>query len=163
MAAVRRTFRDPDQGVWLAEATVGVKKLTFCLTDYAAKVAVYRAADAKTPLDFALYALGTLAEGGIESMRGQIVDYDQTVAATPDTVRLIPAGQFPNDFAVIGQVVSHREDTVDGGPVVVYRMQVERQTDRTLFLDVAVEVSTEPPFAARTLVHGSARLFAYLA
>ena len=160
-ARVRRIFRDPDQGAWLVEATVGALRLNFCTVDYAENRERYAALPGKTD-DFALYALGTLELGGIEAMRAQILDYSPEKYPA-DLVRLVPAGAYANDYAIIGRVFSERDAHVGGGPVTVYRVQAEGQSAATLFLDIAVETDGTGRFPARSLVHGSARLYGYLA
>ena len=158
---VRRRRYDPAQEAWLVTADVGVMRLTFRATDYAESDARYRGLLGK-PADIALFALATLERGGAEAMRHQIKDADK-IDLRPDLVTLTPAGQFANDYAVIGRVLDSREDTWDDLPLVVYRTQVVRSDDRTLVLDLAVQQSGGAArFAPQTMVHGSARLFGYL-
>lgn len=159
-AIVRRIFRDTTQGEWVVEAAIGRRKFVFRPTDFTP--------ERYQPLvnskeDFVLYAFATLAPGGVEAMRDQIKDFDK-VAVSEDLVRLVPAGQFANDYAVIGRVASSRDETLDGDPVAVYRTQVVRQDDLTLVLDLAVEAAPGAPrFGDGEMVHGSARLFGRLA
>jgi hypothetical protein len=160
VGTLRRVYRDPAQGVWLADLGVGKRKFTLCLTDYAQNAARYESLLGKQA-DFAIFALSTLAEGGVEAMRDQIKDIDK-VEITPDLVRLIPAGQYANDHAVIGRILSHREEEMDGLPLTVYRTQVVRGNDLTLVMELAAQ-KQGAPFADQTMVHGSARLFGYLA
>lgn len=161
-ATVKRVYRDPAQGVWLVETMLGRRRLTLCAADFAWKADAWRALVGKDA-DIAVYALASLAPGGVEAMRDQIKDYDK-VEITPDLVRLVPAGEFANDHAVIGRVLSHRTDDAAGVPVDVYRAEVVRSQDLTLILELAVP--KEPgttPFAPQSMVHGSGRLYGYLA
>jgi hypothetical protein len=67
--AVKRVFRDPGQGLWLATIKIGPSRFTFCPTDWAENRQRYEAlaADPKSPpADLALFALCTLAPGGAE-------------------------------------------------------------------------------------------------
>jgi hypothetical protein len=49
-------------------------------------------------------------------------------------------------------------------PLIVYRTQVANTANLSLFLDLAVpQQGHAVPFAPETMVHGSARLFGYLA
>jgi hypothetical protein len=159
---VRRVWRDNAQGVWLVELQLGKRRFAFCPVDYSAKAEQYAALVGKDA-DVALYALSTLAPGGVEAMKEQIRDYNK-VEVTPDLVRLIPVGQLANDHAVIGRVLSHRDDAMsDGTEVAVYRTQVVRGDDLTLVLELAIDTtSIAEPFADQAMVHGSARLFGYL-
>lgn len=162
-ATVRRVWRDNAQGVMLVEIQMGKqRRFVFCPTDGATSEERYAALIGKEA-DIALYALSTLAPGGADAMRDQIKDYDK-VKVTPDLVRLIPAGQFANDHAVIGRVLSHRDDTMsDGTPLRIYRTQVVRGDDLTLVMELATDVESHAsPFADQAMVHGSARLFGYL-
>jgi len=162
-ATVRRVWRDNAQGVTLVEIQMGKRRFVFCPTDSGTSEERYAALIGKEA-DIALYALSTLALGGVDTMRDQIKDYDK-VKVTPDLVRLIPAGQFANDHAVIGRILSHREDTMsDGTPLHIYRTQVVRGDDLTLVLELATDTENHSsPFADQAMVHGSARLFGYLA
>jgi hypothetical protein len=160
VGTVRRTWRDPAQGLWLVEIGLGKRKLTFCAADYEQNAARYQGLIGKQA-DLALYALATLEPGGVEAMRDQIKDFDK-VEVRPDLVRLIPAGQFANDHAVIGRALSHRDDEMDGLPLTIYRTQVLRGDDLTLVMELATQRS-DTPFLDQSMVHGSARLFGYLA
>jgi hypothetical protein len=157
---VRRIWRDPAQGVWLIEVAQGKRKFTFCAVDYADKSQQYQDLVGKQA-DIAFYGLATLAPGGVEAMREQIKDIDK-VDVTPGMVRLVPVGQYANDYAVIGRVLSHREEIMDDLPLTVYRTQVIHSTELTLVVDLAVQKDVTPPFADQTMVHGSARLYGYL-
>ena len=160
-ATVKRVYRDPGQGVWLVETMLGRKRVTFCAVDFAEKAAVWQGA-VGADADIALYALSSLAPGGVETMRDQIKDYDK-VEITPDLVRLVPAGEFANDHAVIGRVLSHRTDEASGIPVDVYRAEVVRGKELNLILELAVpKVPGTTPYAPPAMVHGSARLYGYL-
>lgn len=160
---IRRTFRDPAQGVWMIVAQVGpVGRYTFCATDYDAYRERYESLVGK-PADLVLFALSKLEEGGADTIRHQIKDADK-LALGPNTVALTPAGQFPNDHAVIGRVVSSRPETWDDLALIVYRTQVANGPNLTLVLDLAVPREDRfVPFAPGTMVHGSARLFGRLA
>lgn len=161
-ATIRRTFRDPAQGVWLVDVVVGPKRLTFCATDYAANAARYTGLVGQT-VEVALYALATLAPGGVEAIRDQIKDIDK-VEAKPDLVALVREGQHANDYVVIGRVLDARPDAWDEMALTVYRTQVIRSDQMTFVLDLAApQAASGDGFAPRSLVHGSARLFGYLA
>jgi hypothetical protein len=158
---VRRVWRDPEQGVWLVEIVLGKRRFTFCATDYATRSAEYQALVGKQA-DFALYALAMLAPGGVEAMKDQIKDFDK-VEITPEMVRLIPTGQFANDHVIIGRILSHREEEMDGMSLRIYRTQVIRNEELTVVLELAVENSTSPVLKNQSMAHGSARLYGYLA
>jgi len=159
---VHRVYRDPAQGAWLVEVSLGRRRFTFCATDYETAAERYVSLVGKEA-DIALYGLATLAPGGADTMRDQIKDADK-IEITPDLVRLIPTGQFANDQVVIGRVLSHRDEEMNGIQVRVYRTQVVRAEDLTLVLELAAEgAAGTPPFADDTMVHGSARLYGYLA
>jgi hypothetical protein len=157
---VRRLWRDPAQGVWLVEVAPGKRKITFCMVDYADKSEQYQGLIGKQA-DIALDGLATLAPGGVDAIRDRIKDIDK-VDITPGMVRLVPAGQYANDYAVIGRVLSHREEIMDDLPLTVYRSQVIHSTELTLVVDLAVQKEETAPFADQTMVHGSARLYGYL-
>jgi hypothetical protein len=164
-ATLHRTFPDRAQGVWLAAVSVGKLRLTFCPTDYAAAAGRYENL-AGQPADIALFGLATLAPGGVEAMKDQIKDIDK-VEIRQDLVRLIPAGEFANDHVVIGKVLSRRDEQWEEMALTVYRTEVVRRPDLTLVIDLAVPGSdgrrAGAPFAPGSMVHGSARLFGYLA
>lgn len=159
---LRRIYFERGLDAWLAEITVGKRKLTFAVTDYPPHRERYRDLLDKEA-DVALYGLATLAPGGVEAMRDQIRDIDK-VDVTPHLVRLVPAGQFPNDNVAIARILSHREDTLsDGTPLTVYRCEVIRNAENTLVMDLGVPlIPGAAPFADQEMVHGSARLFGYL-
>ena len=160
---VRRTFRDPDQQVWQVTISVGERtRLTFCATDYDSDEKRYAELAGK-PADIALFALATLAPGGAEAMKEQIKDIDK-IDLRPDLVTLTPAPNlYPNDYVVIGKVLSERDEVWDEMPLRVYRTQVLRRSDLTLVLDLAVPAQEALPNASGSMVHGSARLFGRLA
>lgn len=158
---IRRVARDADQGVWLVTIDVRGLRLVFCATDHERVQGRYQIGK---PTDVALFALATLDAGGAEAMRQQIRDWDK-VSARPDLVALVPGGQFANDYAVIGRVLDRRDDVWDEMALTVYRTEVIRRPDATLVLDLALPRDPNPQagFAPQTLVHGSARMFGYLA
>jgi hypothetical protein len=158
-ATVRRVYRDPAQNVWLVEASVGKRRITFCAIDYTQNAEGYQGAVGEKA-DVALFGTATLAPGGAEAMRDQIKDIDK-VDLSKEPVRLIPAGQFANDHVVIGRVLSHRTDTMSGFGVNVYRTQVARTDDFTLVFELATDTAGTP-FTAQSMVHGAARLYGYL-
>jgi|GEM_PF-2021505 hypothetical protein len=162
-ATVRRVYRDAEQGVWMADVSLGRKRLTLCAVDFAAKAEAWRGLVTREA-DIALYALSSLAPGGVEAMRDQIKDYDK-VKITPDLVRLVPVpdAESPNDFAVIARTLSHRTDAASGIPVDVYRAEVIRSQELNLILELAVpKVPGTTPYPDGSMVHGSARLYGYL-
>ena len=154
---VRRLYRDPNQGVWLLDFTLGRRRFTFCVTDYAAAQAAYTKAMGREA-NFAIYGLATLAPGGAEAIRDQITDADSIDLST-DPVRLISGGEFANDYVVIGRVLSSRPDSMDEMPLTVYRVQVVRTDDLTLVLELATPQSNSDTFPDNSMVHGSARLY----
>jgi hypothetical protein len=164
-ATLHRTFPDRAQGVWLAAATVGKLRLTFCPTDYATASERYQKLLGQ-PADVALFGLATLAPGGVEAMKDQIKDIDK-VEITPDLVRLVATGEFANDHVVIGRVLSTRDEQWEEMALTVYRTEVVRRPELTLVIDLAVarDAGGQPaaPFAPGSMVHGSARLFGFLA
>jgi hypothetical protein len=110
----------------------------------------------------AVYGLATLAAGGAEAMQEQIKDLDK-VDLSRNPVRLVKAGQFLNDYVVIGRVLSHRDDSLsDGTPLRVYRCEVVRTDDLGLIIELGVErdeTQQGTVFPDQSMVHGSARLF----
>lgn len=161
LITLRRIFRDPAQGVWLAEGTsgkTGKRRLVLCLTDYEAKRKHYDESVGKVT-DFSLFGMATLAAGGAEAMRDQIRDADKI---TGDAMRLIPAGQYANDYVVIGRIASRREDAVNGIPVMLYRVQVTAADDLTLMLELACDPDVTPALSENSMTHGAARLYGYL-
>lgn len=157
---VRRVFRDALQNSVLVEITVGKKRLIFRPADVPANAERYqKAVTSKDPADFAVYALATLAPGGVEAMKNQIKDWDKA-NAKPDMVGLISAGQFANDYAVIARIRAKRDDTVSEEPVWVYRAQVVKNNGQELFLELAADAAPPAqPLSMDALAHGSARLF----
>ena len=158
---VRRTSRDPNQGVWLVTIEVSRSRFTFCATDYEHQAKRYESL-VGNKADIALYALATLAPGGVEAMKHQIKNSDQ-IEMRPDLVTLTQAGEYPNDYAVIARVLSARDDAWEEMALTVYRAQFVRQNDLTLVIDLAVTQDATNRFAPESMVHGSARLFGYLA
>ncbi|MBC8101087.1 MAG: hypothetical protein H7Z41_00685 [Cytophagales bacterium] len=160
---LRRVIFDRVQGVWLAEMALGQRRITFCPTDYTDQRARYESHLGKS-VDVTLYGLATLAPGGAETMQEQIKDLDK-VDLSSNPVRLVRAGQFPNDYVAIARVLSHRDDALtDGTPLRVYRSEVVRTDELGLVIELAVpreDAVTQqgPVFADQTMVHGSARLF----
>ncbi len=160
--AIRRVFRDPAQKVNLVEIAVGARRLIFCPTDWERNSARY-AAGVGEVADIALFALATLAPGGVESMRDLIKNADKA-NLKPDMVTLTHEGEFPNDYVVIGRILDHRAERWDELEMTAYRTQVLRGSDLTLVLDLAVpRANTPEPLPSQSLAHGSARLFGYLA
>ena len=98
----------------------------------------------------------------MEAIQHQIKDADRA-DVTPDRVLLVPAGPHANDHLVVARIHDTREDAWDEMPLTVYRAEVARRPDQTLFLDLAVARSETPVFARHALVPGSAPLFGYLA
>jgi hypothetical protein len=156
---IRRVFRDPAQGVWLIVLEVARTRYTFCAVDFEQAASRYRSLLGKTA-DIALFALATLEAGGVDTIRHQIRDADKR-ELSPDQVLLVPAGGHANDHFTVARVHDTREDAWDEVPLTVYRAEVVRRPDLTLFLDLAVP-RAEVPFARHALVHGSARLFGTL-
>ena len=156
-----RVVFDRIQEVWLAEVMVGKRKISFCATDHANEKARYESQVGKT-VDIAVYGLATLASGGAEAMKEQIKDLDK-VDLSQNPVRLVKAGQFLNDYVVIGRVLSHRDDTLtDETPLRVYRCEVVRTEELGLVIELAVpREATEPAtaFPDQSMIHGSVRLF----
>jgi hypothetical protein len=157
---IRRVFRDPAQGVWLIVLEVARTRYTFCAVDFEAAASRYRSLVGQTA-DIGLFALATLEAGGVDTIRHQIRDADER-ELSPEQVLLVPAGGHANDHLTVARVHDRREDAWDEVPLTVYRAEVVRRPDLTLFLDLAVP-RAEAPFARHSLVHGSARLFGYLA
>ena len=158
---LRRVWQDGAQHAPVVEAQLAEKRrLVFCPTDHARVGARYTSGIGK-PAELALFGLASLSAGGVEAMRDQIRDIDE-VEITPDMVRLIHAGQFANDYVVIGRVLSWREDTWGELPLWVYRVQCVRAPDLTLVIELACPKTDDPPLPDDTMAHGSARLFGYL-
>lgn len=160
---LRRLFYERAQGVWLGEILVGKRRFTFAITDHGANKERYASLLGKE-VDIALYALATLAPGGVETMKDQIKDLDK-VEITPNMVRLIQTGQYPNDYVAIARILSHRQDTLtDETPLLVYRCEVIRAPELALVLELAVpQEENGSAFADQEMVHGAARLFGQLA
>ena len=156
---LRRLWRDPQEGLPLAELGVGSRRFIFCTTDQATSGERYKAAVGKS-VTVALYGLATLAPGGSEAMREQLRDADRVA---PDTVTLVHEGQLENDYVVIGRLLSHRPHLWGEVPLMVYRAQVLRTDDLTLILELAVpSPQSDVPLPDDSLAHGSVRLFGYL-
>ncbi|WP_395091999.1 hypothetical protein [Armatimonas sp.] len=156
---LRRLWRDPQEGLPLAELGVGSQRFVFCTTDQAIHGERYKAAIGKT-IEVALYGLATLAPGGVEAMQEQLRDADKV---PPDTVTLVHEGQLENDYVVIGRLLSQRSDTWGELPLAVYRAQVLHTSELTLVLELAVPSPQDAaPLPANSLAHGSVRLFGYL-
>ncbi len=158
---LNKVIFDRLQNVWLAEVVVGKRRITFCAADHAAERERYTGQIGKS-VDVTVYGLATLAPGGAEAMKEQIKDLDK-VDLSRDPVRLVKAGQFLNDYVVIGRVLSHRDDSLsDGMTLRVYRCEVVRTDELGLIMELGVqrdEAATEAAFADQSMVHGSARLF----
>lgn len=155
---LRRLWRDAQQGLPLVEGAGDVVgKVVFCPTDHALKAESYKTGIGKSA-EVALFALATLAPGGIEAMKDQIVDADKQ-ALHPDTVTLVHQGQFDNDYVVICRILRVREATWGELSLVVYLAQVREGMQ----LELAVPNDPTQPFLTEgSLAHGSARLFGYL-
>ena len=154
---LRRLWRDPQQGLPLVEGAGEAGKVVFCPTDHALKAESYKNGVGKSA-DVALFALATLAPGGIEAMKDQIVDADKQ-ALHPDTLLLLHQGQFDNDYVVICRIRRVREAIWGELSLVVYLAQVRAGMQ----LELAVPNDPTQPFLTEgSLAHGSARLFGYL-
>jgi hypothetical protein len=158
---LNKVIFDRVQSVWLAEVVVGKRRITFCATDQASERERYTRQIGKS-VDVAVYGLATLAPGGAEAMQEQIKDLDK-VDLSRNPVRLVKAGQFLNDYVVIGRVLSHRDDSLsDGTPLRVYRCEVVRTDDLGLVMELGVQRDEDQPgdvFPDQSMVHGAARLF----
>lgn len=158
---LNKVIFDRTQSVWLAEMIVGKRRLTFCTADHVTERTRYTSQTGKS-VDMMLYGLATLAAGGAEAMQQQIKDLDK-VDLSRNPVRLVKAGNFLNDYVVIGRVLSHRDDSLsDGTPLRVYRCEVVRTDDLGLIIELGVprdETQTGAAFPDQSMVHGSARLF----
>jgi hypothetical protein len=158
---LNKVIFDRLQNVWLAEVIVGKRRINFCAADYAAERERYTSQIGKS-VDVAVYGLATLAPGGAEAMKEQIKDLDK-VDLSRNPVRLVKAGQYMNDYVVIGRVLSHRDDALsDGTTLRVYRCEVVRTDELGLIMELGVqrhETTTENAFPDQSMVHGSARLF----
>ena len=150
----------------LVELRLGRRLLIFTPVDLAKPdvAARYAAAAAKgaPPADIALFALCALEEGGADAIADRIKDFDK-VKDAPHVVRLVPAQTQAGDYIVIARVLSHRRDAVaDDTPVIVYRAEAIKNDDTQLVLELAVPDDGQPPFADKTMVHGTARMYGYL-
>lgn len=156
---LRRLWRDPKQGLPLAELGLAGRNLPFCATDLATEGERYKTAVGK-PTTLALYGLATLAPGGIEAMKEQIRDADKVPA---DSVLLVREGELENDYVVICRLLSQREALWGELPLVVYRAQVLRSPELSLELELAVvRQDGDTTLPNNSLAHGSVRLFGYL-
>lgn len=156
---LRRLWRDPQQGLPLAELGVGSRRFIFCPTDPTENGEHYKAAIGK-PVTVALYGLATLAPGGVEAMREQLRDAEKL---GPETLALVRQGQLENDYVAICRVQSNRGASWGEFPLTVYTAQLLASDDLNLTLELAVP--TDPstlPLPDNTLAHGSVRLFGYL-
>ena len=152
---IRRMWRDAERGLPLVEIAIGKRLLIFCPTDHALHAETYRQKIGKEA-DIAAFGLATLAPGGADTIEGQIRDAGE-IGITPDLLRFLHVGQLQNDYFAIGRVLSSREETWDGDPLTLYRLQ----TAPDLTLEVAAPRS-DTPFPEGSMVHGSVRLFGYL-
>ena len=153
---VTRYFRDTLQGMMLTEIGVGQSKFIFCPTDN-------KSYTVGEKVDIALYSLSTLEPGGfeLESVKSQISDTPQEDIA-PDRLVMTPAGQFPNDYWVVGKAYSSREDQWETDMLLtVYRVKTQRKGGEEFALDMAIPRETALKTPLPTNVHGSARLFGY--
>jgi hypothetical protein len=156
---LRRLWRDPQEGLPLAELAVGSQRLIVCTTDQVTQAARYKAIVSKS-CELALYGLATLAAGGAEAMREQLRDAD---TLTPDTLALVRQGKLENDYVVICKILSHRTAMWDELPLIVYKAQVVKSDTLNLVLELAVpSPENAAPLPDSSLAHGSVRLFGYL-
>lgn len=150
----------------LVELRLGRRPLIFTPIDLqkpnaAARYETAAAKDAP-PSDVALFALCALEEGGADTMREQIKDFDKVKDAA-GVVRLLPAQTQAGDYIVIARVLSHRRDDVsEGMPVIVYRAETIKNADTQLIIELAVPDDGQTPFADGAMVHGTARMYGYL-
>lgn len=150
----------------LVELRLGKRPLIFTPIDLVKPNAAarYEAAAAKDapPSDIALFALCALEEGGADTMRERIKDFDKVKDAA-GVVRLLPAQTQAGDYVVIARVLSHRRDEVSEGlPVLVYRAETVKNADLQLIIELAVPDENQTPFADGARVHGTARMYGYL-
>lgn len=156
---LRRLWRDPQEGLPLAELAVESQRLIVCTTDQAAHAERYKTLVSK-PCELALYGLATLAPGGAEAMRDLLRDADKLPA---DTLALVRQGQLENDYVVICRILSHRTATWGELALTVYKAQVVASEVLNLTLELAVPNSENAtPLPDNSLAHGSVRLFGYL-
>jgi hypothetical protein len=156
---VTRYFRDTLQGAMLVEISVGQSKFIFCPVDNAGDNA-YKSGEV---VQVALYGLATLMPGGFEeaSVRSMVSD-TPAEELTPDRMVMTPAGQFPNDYWVVGKVYSSREDQWEEDmPLTVYRVKTQRKGGEEFILEMAVPRENALTNALPCNVHGSVRLFGY--
>ena len=155
---VRRMWRDPDQGLPLVELAVGKRIFIFCPTDHTENAERYRLKIGKE-VTVAPFGLATLEPGGAESIKDQISDADK-LEITEELLRFLHTGQLANDYFAIGRVISYREESWEDVLLTLYRLQ----TAPDLTIEVAMqEAADRRPFAEKSMVHGSVRLFGYLA
>jgi hypothetical protein len=162
---VTRYFRDTLQGAMLVEIAVGQSKFIFCPVDSVdsgdnAESNAYKSGDT---VQIALYGLATLMPGGFEeaSVRGMVSD-TPAEELTPDRMVMTPAGQFPNDYWVVGKVYSSREDEWEEDmPLTVYRIKTQRKGGEEFILEMAVPRESALTNILPCNVHGSVRLFGY--
>jgi hypothetical protein len=160
--SVVRYFRDTLQGAMLVEMTVGQSKFIFCPVDGGdgTNNAEYKTGET---VQIALYGLATLVAGGFEeaTVRSMVSDTPQE-ELTPDRMVMTPAGQFPNDYWVVGKVYSSREDQWEEDmPLTVYRVKTQRKGGEEFILEMAVPREDALTNTLPYNVHGSVRLFGY--
>jgi len=157
-----RIYRDPRQGVWLADLTHGSLEITFCATDHEQFADRYKR-QVGNRVEAALFALSTLAPGGVDALpepARSVVGAD----VDPASMAMIRTGLYPNDHVVIGRVVDDRDDSWGELPITVYTVETSGRSGERLLIDLAVRADpTQDRFKAGSLVHGSARLYGYLA
>jgi hypothetical protein len=152
---LQRLYRDTAQGVTLATLKVGERILTFCPTDDTT-AAGYALGEV---VSVALFALSTLEPGGFEkeSVRSLVRDVPHE-ELTPERTVLAHAGEFANDYWIVGHMTHSRRDAWDDMELVVYNAQTQVVT-----LELAVPEAGKLPGDLPMQAHGSARLFGYLA
>jgi hypothetical protein len=154
---VTRYFRDTLQGAMLVEISVGQSKFVFCPVDDKQE---YKAGQ---QIEVALYGLATLVAGGFEeaSVRSMVSDTPQE-ELTPEKLVMTPAGQFPNDYWVVGKAYSSRDDQWEEDmPLTVYRVKTQRKGGEEFNLEMAVPRESALTNPLPCNVHGSVRLFGY--
>ena len=156
---LRRLWRDPQEGLPLAELAVESHRFILCTTDQSTHAERYKALVSK-PCELALYGLATLAPGGADAMRNQLRDSDKLPT---DTLALVRQGQLENDYVVICRLLSHRTATWGQLELIVYTAQVVKSESLNLTLELAAPNSENTlPLPDNSLAHGSVRLFGYL-
>lgn len=156
---LRRLWRDPQEGLPLAELAVNSHRFILCTTDQSTHAERYKTLVSK-PCELALYGLATLAPGGADAMRDLLRDSDKLPA---DTLALVRQGKLGNDYVVICRILSHRIAAWGELPLMVYRAQVIASDSLNLILELAVPSSDNTaPLPENSLAHGSVRLFGYL-